>query len=67
MEIGRSMGTAGDPWTLYWYGLMLAFAALSMDEVAGLHEIFNSLVDFSWAIPGGIAAAVFGMAYIRFL
>jgi hypothetical protein len=46
---------------------MLAFAALSMDEVAGLHEIFNSLVDFSWAIPGGIAAAVFGMAYIRFL
>ena len=38
-----------------------------MDEVAGVHETFNSLVDYSWTIPEGIAAAVFGLIYLRFL
>ncbi len=56
-----------DPWVLHWYGLSLAFAALSLDEVAGFHETLNTLVDFSWAIPGGIAVAFFGLVYLRFL
>jgi hypothetical protein len=56
-----------DPWVWYWYGLAFAFAALSMDEVAGLHETFNAMVEFSWTIPGGIAAALFGLVYLRFL
>lgn len=56
-----------DRWTGYWYGLSLVFLALSMDEVAGLHETINSVTPFSWVIPGAIAAAVFGLAYTRFL
>ncbi len=65
--ISRRKRIDRDPWVRYWYGLTLAFAALSMDEVAGLHETLNSLIDFSWAIPGGIFAALFGLAYLRFL
>jgi len=38
-----------------------------MDEVAGFHETLNAMLDFSWAIPGGIVAACFGVAYLRFL
>ena len=38
-----------------------------MDEIAGFHEALNDIVDSSWAIPGGIAAAIFGLAYLRFL
>ena len=65
--ISRRKRIDQDPWVRYWYGLTVAFAALSMDEIAGLHETFNSLIDFSWAIPGGILAALFGLAYLRFL
>jgi len=56
-----------DPWVRYWYGLSLTFAALSLDEIAGFHEALNDMLDYSWAIPGGIAAAMFGLAYLRFL
>ena len=56
-----------DAWVRSWYGLALTFAALSLDEVAGFHETLNSMVDYSWAIPGGIAAALFGLVYLRFL
>ena len=55
------------PWLWYWYGLSVAFAALSLDEIAGFHETLNSMIDFSWAIPGGIAAIIFGLMYLRFL
>ena len=65
--ISRSKRTAQDRWVRYWYGLAFAFAALSMDEVAGLHETFNSVVEFRWGIAGGIFAALFGLAYVRFL
>lgn len=56
-----------DRWVPYWEGLAVTFLLLSLDEVAGFHETFNSLVDYSWTIPGGIAAAIFGLAYLRFL
>ncbi len=65
--ISRRKRIDRDPWVRYWYGLTLAFAALSMDEIAGLHETVNSLIDFSWTIPGGILAALFDLAYLRFL
>lgn len=65
--ISRRKRADRDRWVRYWYGLTLAFVALSLDEVAGLHETLNSQVDYSWAIPGGIGAAVFGLTYLRFL
>ncbi|MBT3601961.1 MAG: hypothetical protein HN521_02740 [Candidatus Latescibacteria bacterium] len=38
-----------------------------MDEIAGFHETVNGLVEFSWAIPGGILAGIIGILYLRFL
>jgi len=59
--------TQHDPWARYWLGLALAFGLLSLDEIAGLHETFNSMFESSWGILGGVVAAVFGLAYLRFL
>jgi hypothetical protein len=65
--ISQRKRTDQDPWFRYWYGLTLGFAFLSMDEIAGFHETLNSVIDFSWAIPGGIVAAIVGLLYLRFL
>jgi hypothetical protein len=59
--------SAQDDWTLYWFGLAFGFLILSMDEVAGVHEKINTATSFSWVIPGGVVAAMVGLAYIRFL
>ncbi len=56
-----------DPWTRQWYVLAAGFLFLAMDEIAGLHETFNSLVDFNWAIPGGVLAVAVGFMYAPFL
>ena len=50
-----------------WKLLGIGFCFLSLDEVVGLHETFNSMTDFSWTLPGGIVAGVVGLAYIPFL
>lgn len=55
------------PMADYWYGLTLGFLLLAVNEVAGIHETINSLIDMNWAIPGGIAAAVMGVAFIPFV
>ncbi len=59
--------TQHDPWVRYWLGLAFFFGLLSLDEIAGLHETFNSIFEVSWAIPGTVAVAVLGLAYVRFL
>lgn len=51
----------------HWRFLAFAFLLLALDEVAGLHESFNSSVDINWAIPGGIVVLIVGLAYIPFL
>jgi hypothetical protein len=65
--IAQRKRTDGDRWTRYWYGLALAFVALSVDEVAGLHETINTVIDVSWVVPVGIGVALSFIAYIRFL
>lgn len=40
---------------------------LSIDEIAGLHESFNTVTDATWAIPGGILALVVGLTFFSFL
>jgi hypothetical protein len=57
----------GDRWTRHWLALALGFGLLSLDEVAGLHETLNTALPFSWAIPGGIAAALVALLYLGFL
>jgi len=56
-----------DPWTRQWYVLTVAFFFLAIDEIAGLHETFNTLVEINWAVPGGVLAIALGFALTPFL
>ena len=51
----------------YWWILAIGFLVLSIDEVAGLHETFHSMIDMNWAIPAGILVAIVGVLFIPFL
>jgi hypothetical protein len=63
----RTKRSGGDPWSGTWYALAVGFLLLSVDEVAGIHESINSVIVITWAIPGGAAALVIGLAFIPFL
>lgn len=56
-----------DPLRYQWWGLAVGFAGLSLDEIAGLHETLNSLIDMSWAGVGLVVALAVGVAYVPFL
>lgn len=50
-----------------WLGLAIGFLFMSVDEVAGFHETLNSVIPYSWAIPGLIVATIIFGIYARFL
>ncbi|MDE2996653.1 MAG: hypothetical protein OXT73_07955 [Bacteroidota bacterium] len=50
-----------------WMVLFLGFCYLSIDEIAGLHETVNSIVEPSWAWGGLVIALVVGLYFIPFL
>ncbi len=50
-----------------WISLSLGFFFLSIDEVAGFHEAINSVMDASWAVPGGLLALVLLFTFAKFL
>jgi hypothetical protein len=68
---------AADRFARHWLGLALIFLALSIDDAADLHghtsyklqEMFETggFLAYAWVIPAGIACAVVGLAYLRFL
>jgi hypothetical protein len=68
---------AADRYARHWLGLALIFLALSIDDAADLHghtsyklqEMFETggFLAYAWVIPAGIACAVVGLAYLRFL
>lgn len=59
---------AGDPAFRSWWVLGLGFAGLSMDEVAGVHEYLNTLLeDTPWTLIGAIVAGIVGLAFLPFL
>lgn len=53
--------------TWHWYGLSVGFLLLSVDEIAGMHETLNSLIEMSWAIPGGVLVLFLAGVYLAFL
>lgn len=57
----------GEPRVTHWTVLAVGFAVLSVDEVAGMHETFNTAVDFTWAIPGGLLVLAVGVYFVPFL
>jgi hypothetical protein len=52
---------------LHWWAMSVGFFVLSIDEVAGLHESFNSSIEMNWAIPGAVLVTVVAVAFIPFL
>ena len=56
-----------DAYRIYWIVLAIGFVVLSIDEVAGLHETFNTAIDTNWAIFGGLIVLGVGVCMIPFL
>ncbi|HIG44597.1 MAG: hypothetical protein ABGY96_12080 [bacterium] len=54
-------------YVVHWKLLALGFLILSLDEVAGLHESFNTATDINWAIPGAVLVSVVGLIFVPFL
>ncbi len=60
----------------HWTVLALIFLLLSLDEVAGLHEMMirpmrealhvGGFFYFAWVIPGGVFVLAFAWSYLRF-
>lgn len=67
----------GERYVWHWRVLALAFAYLSLDEVASLHELANEpvrealdlggVLNLSWVVVAVPLVALFGLAYLRFL
>lgn len=51
----------------YWFGLAIGFAFLSLDEIAGVHETINTVIEMTWAFPAAVLVGVVGLAYVPFL
>ncbi len=51
----------------HWRFLALCFLILALDEVAGLHESFNTAIVRNWAIYGGLLVGMVGVIFIPFL
>jgi hypothetical protein len=64
------------PYSRHWTALALIFLLLSLDEVAGLHEMMirpmrealdvGGFLYFAWVIPGGVLVLAIGSIYLRF-
>ena len=56
-----------DNYKRHWYGLGAGMAFMSLDEIAGMHETFNTVTDFAWTIPAGFGVIVMILIYWKFL
>jgi hypothetical protein len=74
--VARAARTGDRQYFLHWCTMAAAFAFLAYDEVAQVHEQMGNYLSvyrpsgffrFVWVIPYGIAAAIFGIAYVPFL
>jgi len=54
-------------YTWHWYILAFGFLTLSVDEIAGLHETFNTATDINWAIPAGVLVLLGSIFFVPFL
>jgi len=52
---------------VHWSLLAAGFLLLALDEVAGLHETFNSSIEMNWAIPGAILVLFVSVIFVPFL
>ncbi|NQV73717.1 hypothetical protein HQ496_11390 [bacterium] len=63
----REKRMANDSMSGRWTVLFAVFCFLSIDEIAGIHESINSVVEPTWAYGGAVIALVLGIYFIPFL
>lgn len=64
----RALRPNGDSEHRWWFVLGLAFVLLSVDEVVGMHELMNTLMEEDpWTVVGFPVLAVVGLSYLPFL
>ncbi|MZH40929.1 MAG: hypothetical protein F3740_03835 [Nitrospinae bacterium] len=56
-----------ETFVLHWYGLALGFCILSMDEVVGIHETFNTITEVAWTVPATWLTFLLLLIYWKFL
>lgn len=65
--ISREKKRLEDPQSRRWTILFVGFFYLFVDEIAGLHETVNSIIEPSWAWGGLVIAGALGIYFIPFL
>jgi len=75
--ITRSNWNKPDRWRMHWLGLVVMFLFLAVDEGVALHEYLSNIFEefmeaegllyFLWVVPYGIATAIIGLIYLRFV
>jgi hypothetical protein len=65
--LARRKQAEKDPWAAYWLFLAYGFLLLSLDEMAGLHESFNSVTETAWAVYAIVPVLLVAGVYLRFL
>jgi hypothetical protein len=59
---------AADKWHLSWFTLGIGFHILSIDEVVGMHELLNTVMENApWTVVGFWIVGLVGLSYIPFL
>jgi len=65
--ISRSKKASNDSMAGRWTVLLVVFSFLSIDEIAGIHESINSVIEPTWAYGGAVIALVLALYFIPFL
>ena len=75
--IARSNRGKNGLWRNYWLGLAVTFLFLAVDEGVGIHEHLSDMFEkfmeaegllyFLWVVPYGVATAILGLIYLRFV
>jgi hypothetical protein len=64
----RVLRTQGADWVRWWMVLGIGFCVLSMDEVVGMHEYMNTLMeDTPWTVVGFPILFIVAAGYMPFL
>lgn len=64
----RVVRAKGAPWHAWWLVLGLGFCFLSIDEVAGMHEMMSTMMEETpWTVVGFPILALVGLSYLPFL
>jgi len=64
----RAMRSDGDTSRAWWLVLGIGFHVLSIDEVVGLHELLNTMMEeMDWTVVGFWIVGLVGLSYLPFL